>query len=496
MHCMNKKLFYLFIAGVLFLGISSCKKTLDINTDPTRPAEATVELVLPSALGYTAYNFGSPFQVLGGMWGQYWTQGPTANQYNNYEQYVIQSTTFNIQWQSIYSGPLTDFKYVADKGVEQGRKNYAAIGKIMQAYLFQYMTDLHGDIPFSEALDPTNPTPKFDPQEAVYDGLITLVDDGLALIDESSSDHPGVDDIVYGGDMNLWKRFGNTLKLRIYLRQAYVRPQVAEAGIEAMYAAGAQFLETGQDADVQFTTETFNQHPLYMTQNALTSSNILASNTSIDFLQQTNDPRIAIFYQKATVAPNAGTYAGIDQGDGKNLTGTLDANMWSKPGPMVGGPKANGGDAPVVLMSAAESYFLQAEAVARGWGTGNAEALYELGVQASFAYWGLSETLANTYLSQAAVVFPSGGTMEQKIEAIITQKWVSMNGTQNVEAWTEWRRTGYPDFFTISKASNIGNVFPVRILYADTEVSRNPNTPAQKEVSEKVWWDVNTTGQN
>ena len=481
---------------VFIAGFASCKKQLDINTDPTRPTEASVDLVLPSALGYTAYNMASPYQILGGIWGQFWTQGPTANQYNNYEQYVIQSTTFNIQWQSLYTGPLTDFKYITEKGIELGRKNYAAIGKIMQAYVFQYLTDLHGDIPFSEALDPTNPTPKFDAQEDVYNGLITLVDEGLSLINETSSDHPGTDDIVYGGDMELWKRFANTLKLKIYLRQAYIRPQVAEAGIKTMYASGAQFLEQGQDADIQFTTETFNQHPLYMTQNALSNANLLASNTALSYLVENNDPRIDIFYQKATVAPNAGNYAGINQGNGKNLTGTLDANMWSKPGPLVGGPKTDGGDAPVVLMSAAESYFLQAESVIREWGTGNAQALYENGVKASFAYWGLSSQLSANYLAQSTIAFPAAASKEEKIDAVITQKWISMNGTQNVEAWTEWRRTGYPDIFQVSQASNIGNNFPVRILYSDTEVSRNPNTPAQKEITEKLWWDVNTTGQN
>lgn len=493
---MNKQPYYISLLLLLFVLASSCKKTLDINEDPNNSTRASVDLVLPSAQVYTAYTMGSPYQVLGGIWGQYWTQGPTANQYNTYEQYVLTSSTFNRQWESLYSGPLADFKYIHDEGVSLGRKNYAAIGKIMQAYIFQYLTDLHGDIPFSEALDPNNTTPKFDKQEDVYNGLIKLVDEGLALIDVNSLDHPGDDDLIYGGDMDLWKRFANTLKLRIYLRQSYVRPAVAEAGIKAMYTAGAQFLATGDDADIAFSTETFNRHPLFATNEALTSNNILASNTAIEYLQATNDPRIGIFYQQATLAPNAGNYAGIDQGNGKNLTGALDAGMWSKPGPLVGGPKTGGGDAPVVLMSAAESYFLQAEAVARGWGSGNAGALYNLGISASFLYWNLTQAQANTYLGQATVAYPTAGSLEQKLDAIITQKWVSMNGTQNLEAWTEWRRTGYPDIFEVSKTSNIGNVFPVRILYPDSEISRNPNTPPQKAVTDKVWWDVNTTGQN
>jgi hypothetical protein len=364
----------------------------------------------------------------------------------------------------------------------------------MMAYIFQYLTDLHGDIPFSEALDASKPTPRFDSQEEVYNGLITLVDEGLALINESTSNKPGQDDLVYGGDMNKWRRFANTLKLRIYLRQAYVRPGVAEAGIEAMFAANVPFLETGDDADIAFINTTFNQHPLFMTFQALTSDNLIASETSIAYLKNTIDPRIGVFYDKATLAPNAGNYVGIVQGNGVNLPNPQDARLYSKPGGAVGGP-VGGEDAAVIFMSAAESYFLRAEAVVRGWGTGNAQQLYEDGIRASFAYWGIAAQ-ADAFIGQASVAFPAAGTMEEQIEAIITQKWVSMNGTQNLEAWTEWRRTGYPDFFTVSASSNIGNKFPVRILYPNSEVSANPNTPAQKTISDKVWWDVNTTGQN
>mgnify|MGYP003042732016 CR=1 FL=1 len=132
----------------------------------------------------------------------------------------------------------------------------------------------------------------------------------------------------------------------------------------------------------------------------------------------------------------------------------------------------------------------------RGWGTGDAAQLYSDGIELSFLQWGLTSAQFNTYKAQAGVTFPAAGTPEQKLEAIITQKWVSMCGTQNIESWTEWRRTGYPDIFTISETSIIGAKFPTRFLYPDSEVTSNPNTPAQKTVTDKMWWDVNTTGQN
>jgi hypothetical protein len=495
---MIKNIFYnrIFLLAVMLTGFASCKKNfLDVNKDPNNPTEATVDLVLPTAQGYTAYNMGNGYQILGGLWGQIWTQGPTASQYKSLDQYSINNTNYDRQWQSLYAGPLTDFKYLVDEGTRTGRKNYAAIGKIMQAYIFQYLTDLHGDIPFSEALTPSIKNPKFDSQEQVYNGLIKLLDEGLALIEESSSDHPGEDDLFFQGDMHLWQKFANTLKLRVYLRQAYVRPNVAQAGIQAMYTANAEFLDFGEDVEVQFTDEVFNQNPLFATFQTLTADNLIASQTALNFFVNNNDPRVDVFYRRATAAPNAGNHAGIAQGNGANLPGNQVANSYSKPGGAIGGP-IGGEDAPVVFMSAAESYFLQAEAAARGWTTANAKQLYEDGVEISFLRWGLTSAQAATYLAQPAIAFPAAGTVEQKVRAIIFQKWASMNGTQNLEAWTEWRRTGYPDVFTVSATSSIGNVFPVRILYPDSEVSRNPNTPAQKTITDKVWWDVNTTGQN
>jgi Starch-binding associating with outer membrane len=499
----NNRLISVLAAFVLVTAVSCEKNYLDINTDPNNPTQASVDLVLPTALGYSAYNIGNSYQILGGLWGQFWTQGPTASQYRSLEQYAINSTSYDRQWQNMYAGPLQDFKYLVEEGQKTGRKNYAAVGKIMQAYVFQLMTDLHGDIPFSEALQATNENikPKFDSQDKVYDGLIKLVDEGLALIDENTSDHPGNDDFFYHGDMHTWRKFGNTLKLKIYMRQSYVRASVAETGIKAMFAANTEFIDFGEDAELPFTNTQFNQNPLFATFQTLTTSNLLASNTALNYLRDNNDPRIDVFYSRSTAAPNTGSHAGIDQGNGPNLLGNQNANSYSKPGPAIGGPitaaDANGGaDAPVVFMSAAESYFLQAEAVLRGWGTGDAKQLYEDAINISFLRWGLTQAAFNNYIAQTAIAYPATGNTEQKLKAVLTQKWVSMNGTENIEAWTEWRRSGYPDFFTISATSSIGNKFPVRALYADSEVSRNPNTPAQKTVSDKMWWDVNTTGQN
>ena len=212
-----KNIVKIVLAGGLLI-TGSCKKDfLDVNVDPNSPTTASVDLVLPTAQVYTAYVFGDPYQILGGFWAQYWTQGPTANQFSNYDQYSINSGDFDRQWIDIYAGPLNDLRYIVEESQKTDNNNYAAIAKFMQAYLFQYITDMQGDVPFKEALQgASNLTPKFDTQQEIYDGLITLVDEGLALLDENSDKHPGADDLFYHGDMHLWKKFANTLKLKIY----------------------------------------------------------------------------------------------------------------------------------------------------------------------------------------------------------------------------------------------------------------------------------------
>jgi hypothetical protein len=148
--------------------------------------------------------------------------------------------------------------------------------------------------------------------------------------------------------------------------------------------------------------------------------------------------------------------------------------------------------APVRLLTAYESYFLQAEAAARGWAPGIADSLFKDGIRVSFSYLGLTTAQANTYLTNAYWAnYPSAGSLTQKLRHINTQKWFSMNGLQGFEGWTEWRRTGYPDFLKPSIGNATSNVFPARFLYPDNEFSRNANFPGQKDVTDKVWWDLN-----
>jgi len=485
------------IKFILILSIttffSACEKDfLDVNKNPNQPEQVEAKQLLPTAIAHTAYVMGDEYQIIGGFWSQYWTQGPTGSQYNIYDQYLISNTTFDRAWSDLYADPLMDLKDIIRK-TESGNSKYAGIACILQAYIFQVLTDLHGDIPFSEALKAEEGiiTPKFDSQSDIYDGLIPLIDKGINYLNTylGTDIYPQEDDFIYHGDVDLWLKFANTLKLKIYMRQSEVRPGVAQAGITSISSNGIGFLEDGEDAQMFFIDQLFGQNPLYTQIAALGSFNILASNSALNYLINNNDPRIDSYYRRATSGDSAGLHNGINQGQGKepNFGGPDVVSGWfSKPSFVVVGPES-----PVVFMSAAESYFLQAEAVARGWMTGDAKALYESGITSSFVHLEKDPAEAVNYYSQSAIDFPTSGTLEDQIKSIITQKWISMNGTESVEAWSEWRRTGFPDFLIVSIASQIGNFFPGILLYPNSEQTLNPNTPPQHNVKDKVWWDVN-----
>ena len=365
----------------------SCKKDyLDVNTDPNNPTDVSPELLLPPIIAHTGFIMGGQYQIIGAFWSQYWTQGSTGNQYNNYDQYQIPNTTFDRQWTELYASVLNDCKILSEKGQSVNKPNYSAIAYFMEAYIYQVLTDLHGDIPCSEALQGVNNiSPHFDSQSQVYDQMIEMIDKGISLIDRSSlAIYPGNDDFVFNGDMDLWEKFANTLKLRIYMRQSEVRPSVAAAGVQQLVNSGALFLDVDEDAAMHFVNSTSYQHPIYTEIQNLGNQNLIASNTSIDFLLNTNDPRIDVFYTPASTGANAGLQVGIDQGAGKTPTFPSNAKPddFSQPGEAIAGP-----DAPATFISAAEAYFLLSEAAARGWISDDAQILYEDGITVSFLRW-------------------------------------------------------------------------------------------------------------
>ncbi len=474
----------IFTLALSLITAVGCKKDFyDINDNPNLATGNTVELLLPGVEVQLAYTVGNQYQIIGGIWSQYYTQGPTASQYRDEDRYIFVADDSNRPWNAMYSGNLLDNEKMIGLAKASGKVNYEAIGLILKAYTFQVLTDVYGDVPFSEALkgDEGIISPKYDSQEAVYDGIIALLDTALNKIDAASDVHPTTDDFLFAGDMDAWGAFANSIKLRVYMRESDVRPAVAQAGIAEVLNNPYGLIEDGE-VNVNFTTTQFNRNPLFTTIQATSTANLTASAAIIDTMLAYNDGRIDKLFNPASTggAPTQGTHRGLMQDSAFTIPASPAVPNTNFSTPLIIETT------PVVLMSGAEVNFLLAEAEVRGLAPGDGLSHYEAGIDASFAALGADRDSS----FDAAAAYPVAGTNEQKLNKIYTQKWVAMANRQNIEAWTEWRRTNVPRFRTAIASTLAPNTFPARLLYPSDESNYNAKFPGQKTLVTKLWWDV------
>jgi len=477
----------LLVLLIGILGISGCKKFLDINQNPNNPDTAEPSLLLPTVEAAVGQIVGNGFQVYGGMWSQYWTQSPNSSQYKTIDQYNLANTAFDRPWLTLYRNALINCNLIINsKG--SSLESMKGMAYILKAYTYQLTTDAFGDVPLSQALNPSlYGSPKYDSQALVYDSIFNYIDKGVALLGVASTS-PGAQDIIFQGDVPSWKAFANTLKLRAYLRIVKADPTKASAGIKALYATNPTFLT--KDAAIKYSSIGGNENPLYNEMLALGKvQNLVASSTAFNAFKRNSDPRVSKFYD---LADGQTTLNAIAQG---TFATSGVVKVVSIPSTLTGGNAANSGSAtaPVKLISLSESFFLQAEAVARTYATGTVSTLLNSGVQASFVATGLTAADATAYFAAAPdgqAALTAATTPEDLVKVIVTQKYYAMCGTQGFEAWTEYRRTGYPDFLVVSAASNIGaGRTPLRLLYSSAESTSNLNFPGNVVIYTPVWWD-------
>jgi Starch-binding associating with outer membrane len=482
-----KKLILVFSTAALW-GISSCKQVLDINQNPNVPStdQATTPLLFPAAEISAASAIGGEMAIIGCLWSEFVTQDVSSSQYRNFDSYNVTSTDLNTDYNQLYTGALNDIELILQKTRAAQDWNYNLLATVLKVYTYATLVDMYDQVPFTQALQgASNLQPKFDNGQDIYSALLASLDSALNQnFSAATNTQPGPEDYIFGGDMDQWRAFASTLKLKMYLRMVNAKPDVAEAGIKALYDANVTFL-TGDAAITQWTTTPNKQNPFYA-QNIFalnTPSNLKASNTFILWLTKNNDPRIVDYFGTATPV-------GVDQGN------YLSNNPVYKTATTF----VQHATDPVQFISGPESYFMQAEARERYYGGDQAQTLYNAGVSAAFGVFGHD---ASSYIAPGgAYAYPVGGSLDDKIDAIITQKWASLPGSHSLEAWFERNRTGFPKSslvysdepgyvageFVVSATSVIGNVFPKRIVFPDNERSRNTNTPPQVPITTPVWW--------
>lgn len=484
-----KKILIIFILSGFFM---SCEDFLDVNTDPNNPTEVGPDLVLPVAQNFTARWMHGDRRVshLGNMIMYNWSESAGYSWYNDEFQYRANATTFYAAvFNEGYNDVLKQYSDLDDLDTEVYGA-YVAISKIMKAYHFQILVDFYGDIPYSEALQRSlNSNPAYDNGQAIYDDLIVELTEAIELLSAAEASDlsvlPEVDDIIFGGDLTSWKRFANTIKLRILTREsdvkddAYINQELAVIATE-----GSGFITADVTVDPGYLDEENKQNPFWEDFGAgpdgtptLTSLATSATDYIIDYLTNTSDPRIDYIYEE----PATG-HLGVPQGitaDPAIYHSDLVSNIG--PGILIGPGQSS------VIFTLAERYFNEAELALKGFG-GDPEALYNTGVEASFVGLGLSAADAATYLTQSTPLISYAASPE-KLEAIITQKWIALNGMTAEQSWFDWSRTGFPADLPISQeVPNL--VRPVRLSYPASEVGANAaNVPTQPNVFDsKVFW--------
>ncbi|MFT4093870.1 MAG: SusD/RagB family nutrient-binding outer membrane lipoprotein [Niabella sp.] len=488
---------------------SSCKKFLDINDNPNSSTTASPDLVFPQAIVYTG-SVVNTYNSYGVQVGGY---GANAGGYGGFGvnwTYDFGTDSYNGLWNASYD-VLEDLQYVISS--TEGNTSYAyynAAAKILKVFNFQLLVDQYNDIPYSDALSSTNITPVYDNAEDIYVDLARVLDTAIATIQDaeyatalSSSVDP-----LFAGDMDSWIKFANTIKLRLIVRAS-----------DFVTFDNTTFTSEG------FLTDDAVENPGYAQSSGQT--NPKWSTWVVDYTGSAanrswlpskyvfgyyNGQKLTDAYRGAVIFYNFSSTPVNQLGNTEDVSSApATAGPWysgSGSGTSLGEATGvmKGYDMGMPLLTAAESYFLQAEAQVRGIISGDASTAFTNGIIASFHYlYELPDgTVSSDYDYEADAAsyiaanstsyladFSLATTTDEQIEAIITQKYIALNQINSYEGWNDYRRTGYPlssstvannpygSMASTQSLSTRSDKLPSRILYPASEYSYNgSNAPS------------------
>ncbi len=477
---------------------------------------------------YFNYDWGGgknwPFQIMqnlgADMFSGYMHDFNPFNEGRNNSTYHMMDGWNGSFWENTYGYIMPEVQK-SEKINKEENIGFYGITKILKVELMHRVSDLYGPIIYTQFGSKTGSSP--DTQQEAYQAFFQDLDEGIAQIEKFMSETPGVENftkfdiLMPAGNKTYtqWIRFANSLRLRLAIRIAMADPVLAKA--EALKAMGHPdgLLETNNEI-VAVSTASGYINPLGEIGKAWSEVYMNANMES--FLGGYEDPRMEKYFDKAagveatSEIEYVNTYKGIRQGTGFNhqnykghsrstISQTTDA----------------------VLMTAAEVWFLRAEAALRGWTTEIVKDCYEQGIRASFAQWGASgvedylknEKMPKDYedafrkennikaVNSTTPKWEEGASDEEKLAKIITQKWIACY-PEGCEGWAEQRRTGYPKLFPVmvNDSKDIDtNKGPRRLNFNVNIISSNPQQYKELEAAlngpdncaTNLWWD---TGRN
>lgn len=471
------------IIVMIFFALSCEDKITELNVDPNTSPVANDAQVLTSAIGHLGYVVDVDLNFDSFLWAQYYTWG-LGVALGNAERFVAEPADHDGYWQRAYANILQDLKYLQ----KSENPAYRGASKVLTVYVYQGLVDHFGDVPFSTANSGDEGgvlTPTFDAAADIYEALPGILDEAIEDL-STSSPSMGAADLIYGGDTDKWIKFANSLKLRVLMRTSEVAPN-ASAVTELIQ--NGTFIESVADMPIiPFADVIGNQNPMFARAEWGVGHFYFASNATLNVLSNLNDPRDEYFYDEATTGNFAGQLHGIDQGSVEQEDFTAPSSNYSG-----ASEYAYAADNDVVLMSNWGVWFLRAEADAR-YATADDETMaFENAIQANFDFIGVPGAAA--YITSLG--YSAAAPLEDRIDMIAVQKWISMNGTQEDEGWIEARRFDRPEsrlftdgiFQTPEFSVLPAGQFPSSWLYPAEERSLNPNAPAQRTLTDKIFWD-------
>lgn len=480
---MRKLILYLIIP-VLFSS-AGCKKFLDVNQTPNNPTSVPPSTLLPTTTVAIAFANANDLDRATSVLIQH--LAGTGSQASDYDVYKLEGY-FDNQWNlELYNGAINNLVLLINK-FGDANPAYGGIAKLEMAYAFSMLTDLWGDVPYSQAGQGLSfVTPRFDKQQDIYQGnaadsiqsLFDLVKSGMADLDKPSVLKPAKDDMVYGGDLNKWKRMGNTLLLKFAIQISKANPALAKSTIDAVIAGNNYINANNVDFQVPFSSSVGNQNPLYTFNYVNRKTDQMLSSRLLALSKSLNDTvRLAKYFTKPQ-----GNFVGYDNGN--TVSSPNDTSRSRYTTFLVG----NSGEAPVYLMTYAQVNFILAESALILGTAGDPNTYYQAGIKANMTKVGMTTAEINQYFTDNPTVVNLSGVQEDQRKQIITQKYIAWIGN-GIEAFNDYRRTGYPVLALARNAAGQNpNVIPTRLTYPNGEIQRNPNTPNPAPHTDvKVWW--------
>lgn len=478
---------------VIIVAAGACNDFLEVNEDPTSPNQVPENLQLSGLLGNFSY------EVIGNTPARTTTQWVQQTSYNGVppseDNYDVNSSDVNNLWNASYIDVMNSATGLNELATQNGNFAYAGIAKVILAWNIAIVTDLWGDVPFSAAFDQSTSTPAYDSQEEVYAAIFDLLNGALDDFSQSSTQTPGSDDLLYGGDMAKWEKLTHTLMARFNLHltnaPGYDAAEQANAALNALQNG---FTSNADDADFQYYNTAGEENPWYQfvidgkwdTRNQL-------STHYVSLLQSLNDPRLSIQARPVGAVDSQGLVAGFDASDPEyqghaNGEEGIGADNISSIGSFYSAP-----DAPLNWISYANAKFIEAEATLITSGAAAAQPIYQEAIAASMDKLGIGGADAAAYIASLPSLAASGNALQE----IIRQKYIA--NFLKFEAYNDWRRTGYPEVEPVTnQVQTPSGTIPVRFPYPDSELQNNAENVQATGVpggfpalEVPVWWDQN-----